>query len=121
MRLPNVTIVLAVSGLGACGGAAAPAGPGHDGGAEPDGPPLVVEDAGPGDQPRFVEYIRSTPYSRLRLEIDSVPSYEPRAAAESDLVAGLGGLLDKPDGIASVHDDALASRGIDHAWSFAEL
>lgn len=107
-----------------CGSNDGPPGPGTidaPPGGGPDGPPLVVEDAGPGDQPRFVEYIRATPYPALRLEIDIVPGWEPRNGVENDLIAGLTGLLDKPGGITSVHDDALMSMGADHAWTFAEL
>lgn len=96
--------------LAACGG----------GGGGPDGS-LIVEDAGPGDQPRFVELIRSVPYTKLVIEIESVPGQEPRTAAELDLVAGLGNLLDKPGGITVVRQSGLTSQGTDHAWTFAEL
>jgi hypothetical protein len=97
--------------LVACGGS--PAGD-PDGGFP--GPP-----DGAGGAPWSEDYVRSDHYRRLVLEIDSVPGFEPRAQVETDLVAGLEPLLDKPDGIATVRDGVLTSRGTDHAWTFGEL
>lgn len=70
---------------------------------------------------RVAQYVRSTQYTKLTLEIDSVPGFEPRDAAESDVLAKLDQILDKPEGVGVVRDGALASRGEDHAWTDGEL
>jgi hypothetical protein len=71
--------------------------------------------------PRTERYIRSDGDSRLVIELDAVVGEEPRAQVEADLVARLSALLDKPDGIVIVHDEAITSRGADHAWTDDEL
>lgn len=73
------------------------------------------------DDSRVAQYIRSAQYSRLVLEVDSVPGFEPRPAAETAVLANLDQILDKPDGIEALPDGALTSRGQDHAWTDAEL
>jgi hypothetical protein len=116
--------ILLVSACGSDGGGKPPlpdGGGSDDGGPAPDAPVLSVEDAGPGQQPRFVEYIRSTPYDALELEIDYVPGFEPRAAASAELVQRVSAVVDKPGGVFAVLDETLASRGADHAWTFSEL
>lgn len=98
--------------------ACAPGGPGGstDGGADAGG----ASDGG-GSAPRFEHYIRRDPFPRLVLEVDAVASVRPRAGVKTDLVERLAALLDKPGGMAVTEDGTLASRGTDHAWSFAEL
>lgn len=73
------------------------------------------------EQSRVSRYIRSDVSSQLILEIDSVPGFEPRAAAEGNVLGQLDQLLDKPGGISAVHDGALVSKGEDHAWTDEEL
>jgi hypothetical protein len=96
------------------------------------GPAPEATDAGPVDAvtiasdaptpaPRTDRYIRNDGDSRLVIELDAVAGEEPRTQVETDLVARLGALLDKPDGVAIVHDDAITSRGADHAWTDEEL
>jgi hypothetical protein len=85
-----------------------------DGAAEP-GPDAAAA------TPRVLGYVRAAPYPRLAFEIDSVPGFEPRDAVAADLAAMLESLLDKPAGVDAVADQALASRGGDHAWTEAEL
>ena len=90
-----------------------------------------VRDATPGGQrdativideeSRVAQYIRSTQYSKMVLEIDSVPGFEPRAGAQSELLGQLESILDKPQGISVVNDGTLVSLGEDHAWTDAEL
>ena len=77
-------------------------------------------DAGPVAS-RVEGYIRADQYARLVLEIDSVPGFGPRAAAQGGLIARLGPILDKPGGISAVADDALGAVGASHVWTFAEL
>jgi hypothetical protein len=67
------------------------------------------------------QYILAEPFPKLVLEIDSIPGFEPRSAAETDIIEELGTLLDKPGGISSSHSDELVSRGSDHAWTDQEL
>jgi hypothetical protein len=43
------------------------------------------------------------------------------AEAESGMIDKISPLVDKPDGVAAMHDQKIASRGEDHAWSAAEL
>ena len=78
-------------------------------------------DAGPNDRPRNEQLIRSDPFAKLVLEVDSVAGFEPRNSVETDLVAGFEPILDKSGGIDIVRDKAIASRGADHAWTFGEL
>lgn len=109
--------------LAACGSS------GDDAG---DDDPLVVDAAATGDAPasgadasppasRVSDLIRGDQVGALVLEIDLVPGREPRAQVEADLLTQLEVLLDKPAGISAVHDDAITSRGADHAWTDAEL
>jgi hypothetical protein len=87
--------------------------------------PAELSDA-PGDDtteaPRRLEgLIRSDDFSRLEIEIDSVPGMEPRPAVVASLEARVSDLVDKPGGVAMASDAALTSQGTSHAWSFAEL
>ncbi len=70
---------------------------------------------------RVGDYVRADRYSRLVIEVDAVPGFEPRATTARDLVLGLDPLLDKPGGIEAVLDGTLAAAGSDHAWTFDEL
>lgn len=88
--------------------------------------PVALDGAATSDasglgESRPERYVRRDVSRRLVIELDSVAGMAPRAAAESSLVARLGRLLDKPDGVAIVHGDAIASRGADHAWTPEEL
>lgn len=67
------------------------------------------------------DYIKADQYRKLVIEVDYVPEKLPREAVESQLISGLGQLLDKPDGIQIIHDKKLAAAGSDHSWSFEEL
>jgi len=95
---------------------AAACGRGDDDGGETGGP-----DADTSGLPRYSLLIRADPYPSLVVEVDSVPGMEPAEQNEADLAAVLDPLIDKPAGIEVVRDGALASRGADHAWTFAEL
>jgi hypothetical protein len=66
-------------------------------------------------------YIRGDVFTKLVLEVDSVPGFEPRNSVESALTAGLADILDKPGGIMAIRDGSLVSRGADHAWTIDEL
>lgn len=85
-----------------------------DGGGTGETPP-------PADRPRFEYFIRGDTYPRLVMEIDAVPGQTTRASVRRDLADGLRPLLDKPEGIEFIVDQALESRGGDHAWTFEEL
>ena len=85
----------------------------EDGGTKDDGTPI--------DDSRIAQYIRSTQFAKLVVEVDSVPGSEPRVTAETDVVALLNQLLDKPAGIEAVRDGVIASRGVDYAWTDSEL
>lgn len=112
MNHPTITLALALSM--ACGSG--------DSGDSRDADPGASDAALDVDeQSRVARYIRSTISSKLVLEIDSVPGFEPRAAAEDDVLGQLDQILDKPDGITLVHDGVLTSRGEDHAWTDEEL
>ncbi|GAB5543235.1 MAG: hypothetical protein RLO52_11065 [Sandaracinaceae bacterium] len=90
---------------------------GGDGGSpRPDGsaPPAMAT-------PRIERYLRADPDPRLVIELDYVEGTLPREAAQSDLVARLSTLLDKPEGVEIVLDDVIPSRGADYAWTFEAL
>lgn len=89
-----------------------------DGAITGDGPPPWPDSGPPASR---VERLIRGEVPRLLLEIDAVAGREPRAQVEADLIALLGDLVDKPGGITAAHDDAIASRGDDHAWTDAEL
>ncbi len=86
-----------------------------------------VDDGSPSDgqtEPTLSyseRYITSWTDSRLVFEVDSVPGMEPRLGSESELTERFAALLDKPDGIEVVHDDALEARGDDYEWTPEEL
>lgn len=71
--------------------------------------------------PRVSGYVRGDVYSRLIIEVDSVTGFGPYQGTPTRLEERLTGLLDKPGGIDVVNDKAIASRGIDHGWTFGEL
>lgn len=60
------------------------------------------------------------PYSKLILEVDFVDGFAP-SDIDADMVGHLSGLVDKPDGIQIVRDQAIASLGQDHVWTFDEI
>ena len=66
-------------------------------------------------------YIRGDTYQKLVLEIDTITGMDPDASVETDLIAGLTDILDKPKGVTVIHDGDLSSRGTDYAWTFDEL
>jgi hypothetical protein len=107
MRSLRSASLLLLALLASCGGGS----PGTD---------AAIDAPGAG-RPRWERYIRGDVDTRLVIELDYVAGAEPRAAAEADLLARLGSLLDKPGGITIVRGDVIASRGADHAWTFAEL
>jgi len=71
--------------------------------------------------PRSLDYLRSDTFSRLVLEVDSVPGFAPRASSQSGVEDRLLGLLSKPGGIVVTLDGSIPSRGSDHRWTFGEL
>ncbi len=62
----------------------------------------------------------SEPYSKLILEVDYVEGFAP-SDIDADMVGHLAPLVDKPDGIQIVRDQALASMGEDHVWTLDEV
>ncbi|MBU0553278.1 hypothetical protein KKB55_10000 [Myxococcota bacterium] len=66
---------------------------------------------------RMAALHQPSPYSRLILEIDAVPGLTPSNAVQAQIGEALAGLLDKPDGISFVEDEALPAVGADHAWT----
>jgi len=82
------------------------------------------EDAG-GDPPlRPDDYIRGDRFGKLAIEVDTAPGLEPRDGVSADVVAGLEGLFDKPDGIeVRLHDRNLpdADQGVWTAQALIEL
>lgn len=70
------------------------------------------------DAQRPLDYVRAEPFGKLVLEVDSVPGFEPRASVEALIMDRLGQLLDKPSGVETVQDEALAGRD---TWSFTAL
>lgn len=73
------------------------------------------------DPERVDHYIRSDTYRRLVLEIDYVGGQEPDPETVSNLSAGLGELLDKPDGVEVVLDEQITPREPSHGWTLAEI
>jgi hypothetical protein len=71
--------------------------------------------------PRVHQYIRKDPFPRLVLEVDSVAGKEPNAQAQSEVLSALTAVLDKPGGLQATADEAIASKGTNHAWTFDEL
>jgi hypothetical protein len=101
---------LALSGLllvAACG---AGAGTGNTGGVDTSAPTQKVG-----------AYVRSDVYRRLVLEVDSVPGFVPRTSSCDRIEERLAEVVDKPDGVIVTLDGSIASRGVDHAWTFEEL
>jgi hypothetical protein len=81
---------------------------------EGDGGVTVVPEA------RVVDYIRGDRFPRLVIEVDAVPGAEPAPGVLDRLADGLGGLLDKPDGVEPVFDAPLeADDG--RVWTFDDL
>lgn len=66
-------------------------------------------------------YITSTDQTRLVFELDVVEGESARQAAKDYVVAKLGAVVDKPDGLEWKSDGTFASRGADHKWTFSEL
>lgn len=93
------------------------------GGLLPKAPGVQPPDGGGAvtPRPRFHDYIRGDRHTRLVLEVDSVAGFEPRTSTQDAVRAQLVPLLDKPGGISVTRDGTIASRGADHAWTFAEL
>ncbi len=80
-----------------------------------------VDGASTTPRSRPERYIRGDVDTRLVIELDGVAGAGPRATAQSQLVARLSSLLDKPAGVVVVAGDVIPSRGADHAWTFEEL
>ena len=107
--------------LGACGS--------HDSGPSPSGTPGGGGSDGgnpgpvsPAVQARALELLRASPYSRLELEVDSVPGKAPRAASSAVIESALAKVVDKPAGVKVLLDQqVVARRGADHVWTDAEL
>ncbi|KIG19300.1 Membrane metalloprotease [Enhygromyxa salina] len=82
-------------------------------------------EAGDGDGdtgeelPQWAKLIRSDPYPRLVIELDSTPGFEARAEVAEDIVTLFSGMLDKPAGIEIVWDDEITPKG-DGAWTPAD-
>lgn len=110
-RLFPVLLALALAGC--------PPDPGSADDAGPTDAASVLADA-PGERPRHERYLRGDVDTRLVIELDVVAGAEPRAGVTADLVTRLSTLLDKPAGIEVVMG-SIASRGVDHAWTEAEL
>lgn len=107
---------------GASGGASAGGGRGGAGaGGGASGGTAFPPELPPEQLPRFVHYIRSAPFPRLVFELDAVPGLELRAGVDERLTERFAAILDKPQGIEVVHDDALEPAGEAHAWSDAAL
>ena len=64
--------------------------------------------ANPGNSAR--DYLTSSPYTSLVIEMQSVPGFAPTATAKSNLIAFLQARLNKPVGITIV-DESLVSPG----------
>ncbi len=60
------------------------------------------------------------PYSKLILEVDYIEGFAP-SDIDADMVAHLSKVVDKPDGIQIVRDQAIASPSADHIWTFEEI
>ena len=116
MKLPFLLLALLVP-FTACGDEGSGSSVLRDGAPNQERDAAIVID----EESRVAQYIRSTTYSKMVLEIDSVPGFEPRAAAQSKLLGQLDAILDKPEGITVVNDGTLVSRGEDHAWTDKEL
>ncbi len=107
---PRLLLALLVLITGSACGSGSGGGGGNTGGVDTFTPsPLVLN------------YIRGDTFARLVLEVDRVVGFEPRPATQTDLASRLAGILDKPAGVQMVLDGTIASRGSNHAWTFAEL
>lgn len=96
-------------------------GRGDDDGGGGDGGDVGGPDADTEGLPRYSLLVRDDIFGSLVIEIDAVPGMESREATDERLADLLPELVDKPDGVTAVRDGAIASRGADHAWTFAEL
>ncbi|PRQ03815.1 hypothetical protein [Enhygromyxa salina] len=81
-------------------------------------------DTGDGDTgdtaeplPQWAQLIRSDPYPRLVIELDSTPGFEPRPEVADDIVTLFSGILDKPAGIEVVWDEEITPPKGDGAWT----
>ncbi len=75
---------------------------------------------------RPADYIRNQGFSRLVVELDTVPALSPRAGVTADVADVLNQVLDKPNGIVFETDEtdlesADAYGDGDGIWTFAEL
>jgi len=86
---------------------------------------LVVVTFGAGcggdTMPGIESYLRPEPYPKLEIEVDHVPGMEPRAWTKSQLIDGLGTILDKPGGIQVLRDQPLEAHGPTGTWTLDEL
>ncbi|HJK93370.1 MAG TPA: hypothetical protein RMH85_15545 [Polyangiaceae bacterium LLY-WYZ-15_(1-7)] len=77
------------------------------------------DDGGGSTEARIAGYLQPTPFDRLVFEVDHVADRLPRSQGEDLVVAGVTAIVDKPGGVAIVHDDVLEPRG--GAWTYAAL
>ncbi len=66
-------------------------------------------------------FVSDPEITRLVIEVDSVPGFEPRAQSIEQIERGLSEILDKLDGVDIVIDGMIESRGADYEWTFSEL
>lgn len=74
--------------------------------------------SGPGDG--ALDFIRGSPYTKLRIVIDHVPGAGPNEAALEVLKATAAEVLDKREVLITKHGD-IPAKGKDHAYSFQEV
>lgn len=110
-------------GAGDRGGSAGDDAPRAGAGAAAGGGASSGEDGGATAEPPLWEaHIRSDVYRKLVIEVDVTRGFAPESGVLDQVFAGFAALLDKPDGIEVVLDDAdLEPVGETHAWDFEAL
>lgn len=104
--------------LGVVGGCGDDAGGDSDGG---DGGDSSDDGDGGDGQARYSQLVRGDRFSRLVIEMDIVPGFEPYEAHPARLAELIDDVVDKPDGVEAAMDGALEPAGAEHAWTFDEL
>jgi hypothetical protein len=109
-----------------CGDDAMSSSSGGSGGSSGAGGSAGIGGMPPASAVRPDDYIRNLGFSRLLIEVDTVPGLSPRAGVTADVTDLLDDVLDKPNGIMFVTDDTdLPSADTygngDGVWTFLEL
>ena len=70
---------------------------------------------------RVEDYLTSSEFERLVLEVDATTNRGPRDSSVEWLVDKVDKVTDKPRGVNVVRDESIPARGEDHVWTFEAL